>query len=214
MLGWFKALMPKEEKFFDLFERHSLTLVSGAEALQGLLKGGDSVLDYCREIARHEQVADDITREVMMAIRRTFVTPFDRGDIKDLITSMDDSIDQMHKTAKAIMLFEVRSFEAPMQEMGDIAAQSARLIVEAAPLLRSMHSNAARLNAITEEITRLEERSDQLHDHGRKELFLRHRETTVMPFIVGDEIYQHLEKIVDRFEDVANEMSAILIEHI
>ena len=58
-----------------------------------------------------EHEADEITREVLLAVRRTFITPFDRGDIKDLITSMDDAIDQMHKTAKAITLFELRSFE-------------------------------------------------------------------------------------------------------
>ena len=67
--------------------------------------------DYCRQIVAREHEADEITREVLLAVRRTFITPFDRGDIKDLITSMDDAIDQMHKTAKAITLFEVRSFE-------------------------------------------------------------------------------------------------------
>ena len=66
---------------------------------------------YCRQIVAREHEADEITREVLLAVRRTFITPFDRGDIKDLITSMDDAIDQMHQTAKAITLFELRSFE-------------------------------------------------------------------------------------------------------
>lgn len=214
MLGWFKALMPKEARFFDLFESHARILVQGAEALQGLLQGGETVPHYCRLIAEHEHAADDITREVMMAIRRTFVTPFDRGDIKDLITSMDDSIDQMHQTAKAITLFEVRTFDAKMRALGEIIGQSAKLIREAVPLLRSVGNNAAPLAAIAEEITRLEEQADHLHDSGRKELYLAHRQSNAMPFIVGDEIYGHLEKVVDRFEDVANEISAIVIEHV
>src|SRR5258706_6054254 len=120
MLGWFRALMPKEERFFDLFTRHAQVTLAAAHALRALLKGGDDVLRYCREITRHENEADEITREVMIALRKTFITPLDRGDIKDLITSMDDAIDQMNQTAKVISLFELRNFEEPMPQMVDI----------------------------------------------------------------------------------------------
>jgi uncharacterized protein Yka (UPF0111/DUF47 family) len=88
MLGWFRALMPKEERFFDLFTRHARITLAAAQALRALLKGDDDVLRCCREITRRENEADEITREVMTALRKTFITPLDRGDIKDLITSM------------------------------------------------------------------------------------------------------------------------------
>src|SRR3712207_3498951 len=117
MLRWFQALMPREERFFDLFARHAQTLTAGAEALRGVLAGGDSIAHYCQIISERENEADEITREVLQAVRRTFITPFDRSDIQSLITSMDDAIDQMHKTAKAITLFELRSFEPSMREM-------------------------------------------------------------------------------------------------
>lgn len=214
MLGWFQAMMPKEERFFELFLRHAHVLVAGSKALAGLLEGGDAVPHYCQLIGQHENEADEVTREVMTAVRRTFITPFDRSDIKDLITSMDDAIDQMNKTAKAITLFEVRSFSVPMREIGDIVGQCATLTVEGVTLLRSIGRNAARISAIAEEIRRIEERADQLHDQGLKELFLTHRNANAMDFIVGSEIYDHLEKVVDRFEDVGNEISAIVIEHI
>src|SRR5918997_3483989 len=110
MLRWFQALMPREERFFDLFARHAQTLSAGAEALRGVLQGGESVPRYCEIIAEREHEADEITREVMQAVRRTFITPFDRSDIQGLISSMDDAIDQMHKTAKTITLFELREF--------------------------------------------------------------------------------------------------------
>jgi uncharacterized protein len=100
MLGWFQALMPKEERFFTLFEKHAAIVVAGAEALRGLLQGGDTIEDYCKQIFQREADADDVTREVLIAVRRTFITPFDRTDIQDLITSMDDAIDQINKTAK------------------------------------------------------------------------------------------------------------------
>ncbi len=212
MLGWFRALMPKEERFFDLFTRHAQITLAGAQALSALLKGGGDVLGYCREITWHENEADEITREVMTALRKTFITPLDRGDIKDLITSMDDAIDQMNQTAKVISLFELRNFEQPMPQMGEVIVQAAKLMVEAVPLLSSLGRHSARLNSLTEEMIRLEEHADELHDQGRKQLFLNKKDA--IAFVVGTEVYDHLEMVVDRFEDVANEISAIVIENV
>src|SRR5256885_16340555 len=118
------------------------------------MKGDDDVLRCCREITRRENEADEITREVMTALRKTFITPLDRGDIKDLITSMDDAIDQMNQTAKLITLFELRTFETPMQEMGEIIVRAAKLNVEAVPLLGSLAKESSRLHGMTEEVIR------------------------------------------------------------
>ena len=150
MLGWFNALMPREDRYFELFERHAQVIVAGAEALRGLLQGGDRIEAYCQQILDRENEADEITRQVLTQVRRTFITPFDRTDIQDLISRMDDAIDQMNKTAKTITLFEVRSFEPQMQQMGEIILKAAKLTLEAVPLLRNMGSNAAKLNTLTE----------------------------------------------------------------
>ena len=214
MLGWFQALMPKEEAFFGLFERHAAIVVAGAEAMQGLLKGGDSVAPHSKQIFDREAEADEITRQVLTALRRSFITPFDRADIQRLISSMDDSIDQMNKTAKTIMLFEVRSFEPPMQDMAKAILEAAHLVREAMPLLRAIGKNADRLNALTEKIIRVEERADQLYDEGRKQLYHASLQGNAMNFVIGAEIYDHLEKVVDRFEDVSNEMNAIVTDHL
>jgi len=216
MLGWFQALLPKEQSFFDLFEQHARIVVSGAEALRDLLKGGDQV-EHCRErILVLENEADEIARQVLTAVRRTFITPFDRTDIQDLIGSLDDAIDQMNKTAKTITLFEVRKFEPQMQQMGEMSLQASALVLEAMPLLRAIGKNAGRLNTLTEQIVRIEERSDQLHDDGRKALFLVNRDASAgnMNFMIGTEVYDHLEKVVDRLEDVANEINALVIDHL
>ena len=105
MMRWFNALLPKEERFFDLFAQHSKL----------------------------------ITRDILIAVRRTFITPFDRGAIKELITSMDDAIDQMQKTAKTIMLFELREFTPQMREMGDaiVTLRRPRAGGDAAACIRS-----------------------------------------------------------------------------
>ncbi|MDP3660302.1 DUF47 domain-containing protein [Phenylobacterium sp.] len=214
MLRFFQAMMPKEERFFDMFEAHAATLCAGAAALRSLLDGGPSVPEHCAEIARQENTADEVAREVLLAVRRTFITPFDRSDIRDLISSMDDAIDQMHKTAKAITLFEQRAFQPSMVAMGEVIVRTAELTAEAVPLLRSLRANATRLTAITEEVRRLEEQSDQLYDSGMSALFKGPAREDAMAFIVGSEVYDHLEKVVDRFEDVANRISGVLIEHL
>jgi len=214
MMRWFQAIMPKEDRFFDLYQRHAGTLVLGAAALRELLEGGDNVDSCCKRIFQHEDEADAIARDGMLLVRRTFITPFDRIDIQQLFASLDDSIDQMKKTAKAIVLFEATEFEPQMREMADIIAKCAGLTTEMVSLLPKMQKNAGQLNALAEQIVKLEDESDHVCDAGLKALYLKHRDGNAMGFIVGAEIYDHLEKVVDRFEDVANGITGILIEHL
>jgi uncharacterized protein Yka (UPF0111/DUF47 family) len=101
-----------------------------------------------------------------------------------------------------------------MKEMGNIIVLAAKLTSEAVKHMSSLRENAARINAIAEEITRIEEQADELNDAGIKALFHKHRNGNAMDYIVGAEIYDHLEKVVDRFEDVANRISGIVIEQI
>ena len=214
MMRWFYALLPREDRFFDLFARHSETVGAGAKALRSMLDGGDAVERYYKTVMDREQDADNITREVLIAVRRSFITPFDRGDIKDLITSMDNAIDQMQKTAKTIMLFDQRTFTRQQKEMADAIVMCAGLVQEAMPLLSSINTNAARISAISEEISAIEGRADELHDVGLRELYRANQPSNSMAFFVGVEVYDHLEKVVDRFDDVANEISGIVIENV
>lgn len=214
MMSVFRKMMPREDRFFDMFSRHAKTVVAAAEAMEKLLKG-EAVQENCDRIVALEDEADQITREVLLAIRRSFITPFDRGDIKDLIQSMDDAIDMMHKTVKIIRLFEQSSFDPLMREMGGEIIKAAILMQQAIGLLDKIGANASRLSAIAEEITRVEGRSDELHDEGLKDLYRRHGPSgNAMAYMIGSEIYSNLEKIVDRFEDVANEISGVVIENV
>ena len=214
MMRWFHALMPKEERFFDLFARHSQAVLAGAEALRAMLEGGPALQRNYQIVMDREQDADDVTREVLIAVRRTFITPFDRGNIRDLITSMDNAIDQMQKTAKGIVLFEVTEFTPQMKEMADAIVKCARLVQEAVPLLRSISLEAVHISTLTERISQLEGHADELHDIGLTTLYKTHVNSNPMAFFVGNEVYDHLEKVVDRFDDVANIMHGIVIEHV
>jgi uncharacterized protein Yka (UPF0111/DUF47 family) len=214
MMRWFHALMPKEERFFDLFARHSQAVLAGAEALRAMLERGTAVQPNYQIVMDREQDADDVTREVLIAVRRTFITPFDRGNIRDLITSMDNAIDQMQKTAKGVVLFEVTEFTPQMKEMADAIVKCAHLVKEAVPLLRAISSEAVHISTLTERISQLEGRADELHDIGLRELFHSKGKADPLAFFVGNEVYDHLEKVVDRFDDVANVMHGIVIEHV
>jgi predicted phosphate transport protein (TIGR00153 family) len=214
MLAWFQALLPREERFFDHFEAHAATLVAGAAELRAVLEGGEDMASRCAAVAHHEEAADRIAREVLLAVRRTFITPFDRSDIRDLAVAMDDAIDQMNRTARTILLFDQTDFTPDMRALGDLITRSAGLTREAVPHLRNLRAGAARLNAIADEIAAIEEESDRLCDQGRRALFLGEGRTDPMAFLIRGEIYQNLEKVVDRFEDVANQISGMLIEHL
>lgn len=212
MLGWFQALMPKENRFFEYFNQHATIIVEGADALSALLHGGVNVPEHCHQVMEFENQADAVTRKILTLTQRSFITPFDRGDIKVLITALDDSIDQMKKTVKAITLYEVEAFEPQMAAMGGIIVQTAKLTVDAVALLNSLRQETSRLNAVTERIIRMEDSADELYNQGIKALYLKYREGNAMRFIVGIEVYDHLEKVMDRFEDVANYISGIAIE--
>ena len=213
MLRWFQALMPKQGRFFDQFEEHAATLVGGADALARLLQGGPDIATHVREIRDREHEADDVIRAVLQDVRRILITPFDRTAITGLIGAMDDAIDQMNATAKAITLYEVTEFEPQMRDMSGIIVEAARITSEMMPLLRSIGDNSSRILELTERLVQIEGHADEIHDAGLKALFRMSGEDRPMTFIVCREIYSNLERVVDRFEDVANEVQGLVLDH-
>jgi predicted phosphate transport protein (TIGR00153 family) len=213
-MRWFKALMPREDRFFELYIQHAEILVKGAKALSGVLHGGPNVEAAVKQVFALEDQADGIARDVFGLVQKSFITPFDRGDIKELINTLDDAIDQMKKTAKAVLIFEVTTLDPEMTALGNLIEQAAALTLEAVKKLHVMRENAKDLHAITEKMIRLEEDADTLNDKGIKSLFLRHRNGNAMNYLVGIEIFDHLEKVMDRFEDVANRISGLVIEQV
>jgi predicted phosphate transport protein (TIGR00153 family) len=215
MLQLFQRLMPSEHQFFSLFQKHASVLTRESEALNAMLAGGPGMARHCAEVMRLEEEADEVTRDVLHAVRSTFITPFDRSDIQALITAMDDAADQMQKTAKAIVLFELEQFEPEMQAMGRALAEGAELVERAVPLLSKISRNAGQLNEICVQITRIEGEADDTYDRGLKALYARTRAANApMDFVRGNEVYDHLEKAVDRFDDIANKIQAVVIEHV
>lgn len=214
MFQLIKSILPKEEKFFDLFEAHAAKAQEAAVSLRAIVDGGPAVLDNCLKLSRQEEEADHLSFEVMQAIRRSFITPFDRSDIKALSSALDDAIDQMNKTGKTVMLYDIKAFEPNMRAMADQAIMLAKLTAEALPLMRDIVKNSTKLHTLTGEIIKIEEQSDQLNEEGLRALYHGRVKEDPLAFVIGSELYEHLEKVCDRFEDVAHVMSDIVIEHV
>ncbi|WP_324809430.1 DUF47 family protein [Sphingomonas sp. LY29] len=213
MFAWFQRLLPKTGGFFELFEAHAVALVAAADATGRLVQGGASMHENAREIFERENDADQIIREVLKTVRETFLTPFDRSSITALISAMDNAVDEMQAAASAIELYEVKDFEPEMKDMAAIIVDSGRLVAEAMPLLRDVATNGGRLHELTERLVRMEGHADEIHSAGLKKVFQTHRNGDAIDFVVRREIFKHLERIVDAFEDVANVIDGIVIDH-
>lgn len=212
MFAWFQRLLPQRGDFFGMFEAHATTLVQAAQSLQGLAADGQSPHDLLKAIQDREHEADDIIREVLTAVRKTFLTPFDRSAITSLIGAMDDSIDEMLAAARAIDLYELQELRPEMKQIVELIVEAASVTAEAVPLLRNVSSNASALHQLTGRLVALEGHADDIHAAGLKRAF-QSAKADPLQFAVAREVLKNLERVTDAFEDVANAIDGIVIDH-
>ena len=212
MFAWFQRILPHKGDFFGMFEAHSATLVGAAAALERIAVDGVSPGEILRDIQDREHEADDIIRNVLTEVRRTFLTPFDRGAITSLIGAMDDAIDEMLAAARAIDLYELRDLRPEMKQIIALIVEAAQVTAQAVPLLRNVTGNGNQLHQLTGRLVSLEGEADELHAIGLKQAFQSAR-TDPLSFAVNREVFKNLERVTDAFEDVANEIDGIVIDH-
>ena len=212
MFAWFQWLLPRKGDFFGMFEAHPATLVGAAGALRRLSSDGAATGDVLRVIRDREHEADEIIRQVLTEVRLTFLTPFDRGAITSLIGAMDDAIDEMLAAARAIDLYELRELRPEMKEIVNEIAEAADVIAEAVPLLRNVSGNGRKLHELTGRVVSLEGQADEIHATGLKRAFQTAR-ADPLQFAVAREVFKNLERVMDAFEDVANEIDGLVIDH-
>ncbi len=213
MFAWFQRLLPKRGDFFGMFEAHSAMLVRSAGSLKELAAGGKSTEQLLNAIQDDEHVADDVIRDVLTSVRKTFLTPFDRGAITSLINAMDDAIDEMLAAARAMDLYEVQQLRSEMVDIVDLIHEAAEVTAEAIPLLRNVSNNSTKLHGLTERLVTLEGMADDVHAAGLKRAFREIARSDPLQFAVTREIFKHLERVTDAFEDVANQIDGIVIDH-
>ena len=213
MFAWFQRLLPKRGDFFGMFEAHSAMLVRSAQSLKELAAGGKSTEQLLNAIQDDEHVADDVIRDVLTSVRKTFLTPFDRGAITSLIGAMDDAIDEMLAAARAMDLYEVHQLRTEMVDIVNLIHEAAEVTAQAIPLLRNVSNNSTKLHGLTERLVKLEGLADDVHAAGLKRAFREIARSDPLEFAVTREIFKHLERVTDAFEDVANQIDGIVIDH-
>jgi len=195
-----------------MFEAHSDTLIGAATALKQLASDGGSTAELLQSIQDREHEADEVIRKVLTAVRMTFLTPFDRGAITSLIGAMDDAIDEMLAAARAIDLYELRELRPEMKQIVDLIVEAATVTGEAIPLLRNVSANGTKLHELTGRLVTLEGDADDIHAAGLKRAF-QSAKTDPLQFAVAREVFKNLERVTDAFEDVANQIDGIVIDH-
>lgn len=214
MFGWFQRLLPQSSDFFELFERHAAACVAAADALQNLTHGTGEREGLVATIRQREHDADGIIREVLTEVRQTFLTPFDRGAIIGLIGAMDDTIDEIQACASAIELYDFTAFEPDMKVMANEINGAIRLLQQGLPMLRDITRNGRSLHEMTAQLVATEGEVDVIHSRGLRANFAKAQQSgDTVHFIVAREIYKHLEKIADAFEDVANQIDGLAVDH-
>jgi len=207
MLG---RLMPREGRFFDLFNAHAARIVEGARELNTMIGTFSNLDAHAQRIDAAERAADKITHETITLLHKTFITPFDREQIHALITTMDDILDLIQDVAESIALYDLKSVTPEARQLAEICQMTCDRVQTTVGMLTNIKSPDAILKCC-EEIDRLESDADRVLRSALSKLF--REENDVKQMIKLRVIYDLLETITDRCEDAANVVEGIVIEN-
>jgi predicted phosphate transport protein (TIGR00153 family) len=206
----FGRFMPQEGRFFDYFNEHAQTIVDGSRELAALMAHFDDLERRAYSIETIEKKADRITHQTIELLHTTFITPLNRDAIHTLITTMDDILDLIEDVAHTIFLYDIKAVTPEAQKLAEICVACGEK-VQAAVKLLPRSENAADVLVLCEEIDRLESDADHVMRAAMAKLF--REEPNVLNIIKMKEIYELLETVTDKCEDVANILEGIIVEN-
>ena len=207
----FGRLLPKEGRFFDLFNAHAAQIVRAAHELAALMQNYEEREQHARVIDDAEHAADRITAETIRLLHKTFITPLDRDHIHQLVNAMDDICDLIQDTTETLTLYDIRAITPETQRLSDIAVKCCERVKDVVELLGKQDGNFEALLKTCEEIDRLESDADRVMRSAMSKLF--REEQDVREIIKMKEIYELLEAVTDRCLDVANLAEGISLEN-
>jgi predicted phosphate transport protein (TIGR00153 family) len=213
---FFGKLLPREGNFFELFNQHAAFIVEGARAFISMIENYsnlDAREKYAGQVVAAERAADKITAEVNRLLHKTFITPIDREQIHGLINAMDDIVDLLQDATETMQLYDVRAMTEEVLRLGDLSAKCCERVQHAVSLLPKLNESDAAEAAIKtcEEIDKLESDADRVMRSAMSKLF--REEKDVRELIKLKAIYEQLESISDRCEDVANLIEGVVLEN-
>ena len=206
----FGRFMPTEGKFFEYFNQHADCAVTAAAQLEALVNDLPNAEAHARRVQATEKKADRITHDTIDLLHKTFITPLDRDDIHKLITRMDDILDLMEDAGQTVSLYDLHSVTPEAKRLAELVLACTEKVKEAVALLHNM-DNSREIVKICEEIDRLESDADHVMRAAMSKLF--RDEPDVRNLIKMKAIYEILETVTDRCEDVANIIEGIIVEN-
>ncbi|MBI5717850.1 MAG: DUF47 domain-containing protein [Burkholderiales bacterium] len=212
----FRKLLPREGNFFELFNQHGQHIADGAKAFQRLVQSyGD--LDarerHAREVGDAERAADRVTAEVHRLLHRTFITPLDREQIHSLINTMDDVLDLLQDSTEVMQLYDLQKLPEDVLRLSEVSVRCCERVQHVVTLLPRLRDAAVAEAALKncEEIDQLESDADRVMRSAMSRLFREEPDTREL--IKLKAVYEHLESISDRCEDVANLIEGVVLEN-
>lgn len=206
----FGRLMPTEGKFFELFIQHAELCVKGGKEMVALMTNFDDLDHRVHAIETIEKDADKVTHAALDLLHKSFITPLDRDDIHQLITRMDDILDLMEDAAQTISLYDIKSVTQEAKRLAELCQSCCERVLAAVALLHNM-DNAREILVICSDIDKLESDADHVMRAAMSKLF--REEPDVRNLIKLKAIYEILETVTDRCDDVANIIEGIIVEN-
>ncbi|MEK7280755.1 MAG: DUF47 family protein [Chloroflexota bacterium] len=204
------SFIPRERKFFDLFEEGARNLVKAGEVFADLVEHWENVEEKAKKLEDLEHEGDSITHRIMALLHSTFVTPFDREDIALLTNALDDVVDLIQAASDAMLIYRVKAPTARAKQLAEIIRDAAWEVERAVAYLRHQ-SQLKQMMVSCVELNRLENAADEVLRTALGELF--QDSTDIIHIIKWRELYEHMENATDRCEDVANILEGIALKH-
>jgi predicted phosphate transport protein (TIGR00153 family) len=204
------TLLPKDTSFFDLFDQLAAKVLDAARALEEMLQRWDRLEERAHAVKDIEHECDAITHRTFDKLNSTFITPLEREDIHQLASRLDDIVDHIDSTASRLVIYGVKKPTDEAKLLAQVLTRTCVEVQRAVAGLRNLKDPQA-LSRTSVEINRLENESDDILRLGLKRLF--ERTNDVLEVIKLKEIYEKLESAVDRCEDVANVIQAVVLRH-
>ncbi|HQR33753.1 MAG TPA: DUF47 family protein [Blastocatellia bacterium] len=201
-------LLPKEEKYFDMFNNLASQINEGAKLLQKLFSDFDNRATYAEQIKALEHKCDDLTHDIVKKLNQTFITPIDREDIHALASGLDDVMDAIEYTAKRIILYHVQQSTEHARKMTDVLV---RLTVKLQEAVGGLGNNSEKVLTDCIDIHTLESEGDSYHHEAVERLFAEEKDPITI--IKMKEIYEKMERMIDKCEDAANVLEAIVLKN-
>jgi len=205
-----KSLLPRQNSFFQLFQQAADKLLLASTEFSNMLQHLDNQQHYVDLIAKHEEEADQIAYTNFELLHKTFITPFDRHDIHQLTSSLDDIIDLINRIAQRFPFYNLQSVPEEAIQLSRLSAEATNYLKQSIYLLHSM-KHAPEIFNYCNEIDKVESKAHKVVLAGEKKLFLD--EQDFKTFFKLKEIYSHCKLVINRCQDVANILKGIILEY-